>query len=157
MKPPPKDWPRISSALFYEDPAAAIAWLCKAFGFEVRIKVEGEGGRIEHSELEYGEGLIMVGGCGAKYADRDAKAPWKANCASPRMLRGMMTQNLCVHVDDADAHCARARAAGAKICVEPQTNDYGEDYWTDRSYAAIDPEGHIWWFLQRLRTGKGVG
>ena len=35
--------------------------LCAAFGFEVRLKIEGEGGRIEHSELEFGEGLIMVG------------------------------------------------------------------------------------------------
>jgi uncharacterized glyoxalase superfamily protein PhnB len=27
----------------------------------------------------------------------------------------------------------------------------GADYWTDRSYGAIDPEGHHWWFTQRLR------
>ena len=43
MKPPPKDWPRISSALAYDDAATAIDWLCRAFGFKVRLKVEGEG------------------------------------------------------------------------------------------------------------------
>ena len=70
---------------------------------------------------------------------------------------GRVTQTLCLHVDDVDAHCKRARAAGARICYEPKTTDYGEDHWADRSYAAIDPEGHVWWFMQRLRTGKGDG
>ena len=27
----------------------------------MRLKVEGDGGRIEHSELVYGEALVMVG------------------------------------------------------------------------------------------------
>lgn len=157
MKPPPPGWPRISSAIFYQDPATAIDWLCKAFGFRVRLKVEGEGGRIEHSEQEYGEGLIMVAGAGPKYQDRVAKAPWKAKCASPRMVAGQMTQKLCLHVDDADAHCAGTRAAGATIFYEPETTDYGADYWADRCYGAIDPEGHVWWFLQRVRTGTPRG
>ena len=55
MKPTPPGWPRISAALFYADPVAAIDWLCRAFGFEVRMKVEGPNGTIEHSELEYGD------------------------------------------------------------------------------------------------------
>jgi uncharacterized glyoxalase superfamily protein PhnB len=58
---------------------------------------------------------------------------------------------LCVYVDDVDAHCRRARAAGATIAMEPTTNDYGSDYWTDRTYEAIDLDGHHWWFIQRLR------
>ena len=40
---------------------------------------------------------------------------------------------------------------GARIIDEPSVHDYGEDYWTDRSYGAVDPEGHMWWFTQRLR------
>ena len=55
MNPTPADWPRISSSVFYDDAGAAIDWLCRAFGFEVRLKVEGEGGRIEHSELVFGK------------------------------------------------------------------------------------------------------
>lgn len=27
----------------------------------------------------------------------------------------------------------------------------GEAYWADRSYGALDPEGHLWWITQRLR------
>ena len=33
-KATPAGWPRISSALFYDDAGAAIDWLCKAFGFD---------------------------------------------------------------------------------------------------------------------------
>ena len=156
MHPTPPGWPRISAALFYDDPRRAIDWLCAAFGFQVRMIVEGQHGRVEHSELEFGDGLIMVAGAGGDYAQPDD--PWRKLLASPRMAGGRTTQNLCVHVDDADAHCARARAAGATIAVEPKTTDYGGDYWCDRSYAAIDLGGHVWWFMQRVSTaGKPHG
>jgi len=150
MKLPPAGWPRISSAVFYDNPAAAIDWLCRAFGFEVRIKVEGEGGRIEHSELVFGDGLIMVGGAG--YIER----PEDADMVSPRSTNGGNTQCLSVYVDDVDAHCAHARAAGARIFRELATTDYGGEYWTDRTYGARDPEGHLWFFMQRIRGGGAV-
>jgi uncharacterized glyoxalase superfamily protein PhnB len=144
--PTPAGWPRISAAIFYDDPAAAIDWLCRTFGFELRLKVEGEGGRIEHSELTFGDGLIMVGSAGGK-SERPVPMP----CKSPRSLGGANTQALCVCVDDVDAHCERARAAGAKIVEEPTTQDYGDDYWSDRTYRSEDLEGHQWWFMQRVR------
>lgn len=145
MKPVPPEWPRISSSLYYDDAAKAIDWLCNAFGFEVRLKVEGEGGRIEHSELTFGEGLIMVSG---ERSDR----PGMELLKPPKLVGGANTQNLFVYVDDVEAHLARARAAGAKIRQEPKTSDYGDDYWVDKSYGAEDIGGHLWWFAQRLRT-----
>jgi uncharacterized glyoxalase superfamily protein PhnB len=149
MKPTPSGWPRISSSLYYRDASRMIAWLCDAFGFEVRLKVEGDGGSIVHSELTYGEGVIMVGqertGAAAARFGADLKSPLSAGCN---------TQNMMIYVDDADAHCARARAAGAKIVDEPSVHDYGGDYWVDRSYGAMDPEGHMWWITQRLRDPK---
>ena len=146
MKPPPTGWPRIASAVFYEDAAKAIDWLCRAFGFEVRLKVEGPGGRIEHSELTFGEGLIMVGSAGGR-----SGRPKPLPCTSPRALGGAVTQALCVYLDDADEHCRVARAAGATIAEEPRTTDYGPDHWSDRGYRAVDLEGHQWWFVQRVR------
>jgi uncharacterized glyoxalase superfamily protein PhnB len=140
MKQTPKGWPRISSALFYDDAAAAIDWLGRAFDFQVRLKIDGEDGTVTHSELEFGEALIMVGSVSKE-----------KHHASPRSFDGANTQNLCVQIDDVDAHCARARAAGAKILMEPTVSDYGEDYWADRCYLAEDPEGHRWWFAQRIR------
>ena len=145
MKPTPKGWPRISSAVYYQDAGKAIDWLCSAFGFEVRLRVEGEGGRIEHSELTFGDdGLIMV-------ATSGIKEKTGGNHRSPAEVGAANTQNMAVFVDDVDAHCARARKAGAKITYEPQTTDYGPDYWADRSYECIDPGGHRWWFMQRMR------
>ena len=145
MKPTPPGWPRLSSAVYYDDAAKAIDWLCDAFGFEVRLKVEGEGGRIEHSELVYGEALVMVADC---------KSDKYTHTASPAQVGGKNTQNLMLYVDDVEAHCARARAAGAEIWIEPKTSDYGEEYWTDRSYGCVDLGGHRWWFCQRLRSPK---
>src|SRR6266516_7071385 len=125
--PPPKGWPRISSSPTYLDASKAIDWLVRAFGFEVQLKVEGEGGTIVHSELVLGGGMVMVG---------DSKErPWRK---SPKEVGGANTQALCIYVDDVDAHCEKARAAGAIIAAEPKTTDYGDDYWTDRSYEAVD-------------------
>jgi uncharacterized glyoxalase superfamily protein PhnB len=149
MKKPPEGWPQISSAVFYDDAAAAIPWLRDAFGFEVKLKIEGEDGRIRHSELVYGEGMIMVGNTG-----NEASRPNPLPAASPRSLGGKNTQALCIFVDDVDAHCEHARKAGAKIIDEPVTHDHGEDYWMDRTYRAEDLEGHQWWFMQRLRGAK---
>ena|SRR5688500_4824594 len=145
MTTPHPNWPAISSAIFYEDAAQAIDWLCQAFGFEVRLKVEGEAGRVEHSELTFGSGLVMVGSVGGKE---------QSHCRSPRSLGGANTQALCLYVDDVDAHCARARARGARIVREPATADYGEDYGANRSYEAVDPEGHHWWFMRVAREPK---
>jgi uncharacterized glyoxalase superfamily protein PhnB len=145
MKPTPPGWPRIAPGIYYRDASRMIDWLCTAFGFELRLKVEGDDGRIEHSELVYGDGLIMVGrelsGDEQRF-DTTRLSPASAGCN---------TQNLMVYVDDVDAHCEVARAAGAKIVAEPELHDYGDDYWADRSYGAIDPEGHLWWFTQRIR------
>lgn len=142
MKATPQGWPRISAALYYDDAAKAIDWLCDAFGFEVRLKVEGEGGRIEHSELTFGDGMIMVGDC-----TKEEKFPYRS---SPGRAAGANTQNLMVYVDDVEAHCQQARKAGATITVELATHDYGEDYWSDRSYECRDLGGHHWWFSERL-------
>jgi uncharacterized glyoxalase superfamily protein PhnB len=147
MNETPKGWPRISSSLYYQDASKMIDWLCEAFGFELRLKVEGDNGRVEHSELTFGEGVIMVG------SERlGAQERWGVDLKSPKSLGGANTQGMLVYVDDVDAHCARAKAAGAVIADAPAVHDYGEDYWADRSYGVLDPEGHLWWFTQRLRN-----
>jgi uncharacterized glyoxalase superfamily protein PhnB len=144
MKPTPKGWPRVSVSLYYQDASKAIDWLCNAFGFEVRLKVEGEGGRIEHSELVFGEGVIMVG--------EEARAQDKGRMGkSPKSIGGATTCGVMIYVDDAEAHCKRARAAGGTITYEPAVSDYGEDYWADKSYECVDLEGHRWWFAERMR------
>ena len=146
MNPTPPGWPQISSSLTYEDASSAIDWLCKAFGFEVRIKVPGPDGKVMHSELTFGSGVVMVGDL------REGHGP--PNRKPPAAVGGANTQNLFVYVDDVEAHFARAKAAGARIVSEPATTDYGEEYWADHGYACVDVGGHHWWFAQRVRDGK---
>ena len=145
MKPTPAGWPRIAPAVYYRNAPAMNDWFCQAFGFEVRLKVMGDDGRIAHSELTLADGLIRVGeelSGDERRFDTDRRSPIAAGCN---------TQNLMVYVDDVDAHCEQARAAGAHVVAEPELHDYGAEYWADRSYGAIDPEGHLWWFSQRVR------
>jgi uncharacterized glyoxalase superfamily protein PhnB len=52
-----------------------------------------------------------------------------------------VNQRVYVQVDDADAHYARAWAAGAEIVLELQDTSYGS-----REYTARDLEGHLWSF-----------
>jgi uncharacterized glyoxalase superfamily protein PhnB len=73
---------------------------------------------------------------------------WSDITRSPKSAGGKNTQQIHVQLqDDIDAHCARARAAGATIVAEPSDQFYG-----DRTYRALDPEGHLWTFGQRVKV-----
>lgn len=146
MNKPPQGWPRIASVLFYDDVAAAIAWICRAFAFDVRRKVEGEGGQIALAELVFGEGLILV-----RSAVSAAAGMASLPCRSPRARGSESTQALWIQVDDVNLHCHRARAAGATILQEPAPRDHGDEHGSERTYCAQDLEGHVWCFVQRER------
>ncbi len=116
-------------SLCYDDAAAAIEWLCDVFGFEKRLVVPGPDGTVIHSELTYGTGVIMVGSPRAEEGR-----------VSPRAASGVTT-TFSVHVEDPDAHFARAKAAGAEIIDGLKDADYGS-----RGYMVKDLEGHRWYF-----------
>jgi uncharacterized glyoxalase superfamily protein PhnB len=127
---------RLRSAVFYQDPKAALAWLEKAFGFETAMVITDAEGNLAHSEMRFGESLIMIG------------TEWTELHKSPKSIGGFNTQTVHVQLTtDIDGHCARARAAGATILQEPANQFYG-----DRTYRAADPEGHIWTFGQTVRA-----
>ncbi|MDB5471382.1 MAG: glyoxalase [Caulobacter sp.] len=123
--------PALTSAVVYKDPRAALKFLEDAFGFEIILLIEGPDGSVGHSEMRFGSGAVMVG------------SEWTAEHKSPASIGGLMTQTVHVQLEDPndsiDAHCERARAAGAVIVAEPETQFYG-----DRTYRCKDPEGHIW-------------
>jgi len=121
--------PTFYPCLFYRDAPAAIAWLSRAFGFEVLLEVPNPDGTIAHAELSLGNGVIMLG---TAKADQGRK--------SPRDLSGV-NQSVYVAVDDLDGHYERARSAGAEITMMPHDTDYGS-----REYGARDLEGHGWSF-----------
>jgi uncharacterized glyoxalase superfamily protein PhnB len=131
----PPDTPRVTPHIFYDDVEAAIEWLVKAFGFRIRLRMTDDNGKVVHGDLEIDDdGLVMIG----LAEENDA---WEC----PRTLKGKITSRLYIYVDDVDGHCARAREAGATIFREPADQFYG-----DRVYECIDPEGHRWKFAQHL-------
>lgn len=124
------------SALFYQDPKAALAWLEKAFGFELSMLLEDAQGNVAHSQMSFGDGYVMIG------------QEWSADHKSPKSVEGKNTQTVHVQIDsDIDAHFERAKAAGAVIDAAPETQFYG-----DRTYRCRDPEGHMWTVSQTVKS-----
>lgn len=117
----------------YRDAAAAIDWLCEAFGFERHLVVPGADGEILHAQLVFGNGMFMLGS-----ARDDDFARLQRPVARPG---DPVPHCHYVIVSDVDAHHARAAAAGAEIVMEPEDQDYG-----GRLYCCRDPEGNLWAF-----------
>jgi uncharacterized glyoxalase superfamily protein PhnB len=130
------DWrPALMPAIFYRDPRAALRWLAEAFGFEVFMLIEDSDGALVHSEMRYGDCAVMIG------------SEWSADHQSPASVDGRNTQTTHISIaTDVDAHCERARQAGAEIVAAPETQFYG-----DRTYRCRDPEGHIWTVSQAVQ------
>lgn len=129
----------LSSAVVYLDPKAALKFLEEAFGFETTLLIEDAEGNLAHSQMAYGDSTVMIGN------------QWTDEHKSPASIGGLMTQTVHIQLADGegtvDAHCERARKAGAAIIVEPETQFYG-----DRTYRCKDPEGHIWTVSQTVQV-----
>jgi uncharacterized glyoxalase superfamily protein PhnB len=104
----------------YEDVAAAIEWLCGAFGFRERWRAG-----THRAQLWVGkEGAVVVMEPGADESG---------------------ARSVMVRVEDVDAHFERARRYGARILGPPTDFPYGE-----RQYNVVDPGGHRWTFSQSI-------
>jgi uncharacterized glyoxalase superfamily protein PhnB len=112
--------------LIYPDVRAAVAWLSTAFGFQERVQI----GENHRSQMRAGDGAVILGDI--RYDRRP-----------PR--EGEVTHSVVVRVEDARAHCERARAHGAKIIEDPKDFPYGE-----RQYTAVDLAGHHWTFTETI-------
>ena len=56
------DWRApLMSAVCYRDSRAALAFLEAAFGFEVAMLIEDDAGQVVHSEMRFGNAVVMVG------------------------------------------------------------------------------------------------
>jgi uncharacterized glyoxalase superfamily protein PhnB len=132
----------ITPVVFYRDPIAALKWLEAAFGFETSILLTDQDGRVGHAEVSFRDCPIGVGG------EWEGPQLGGARMRSPASLDGVGTQFIRISLADGlDAHCERARAAGAAITQEPEDQFYGA-----RTYRARDPEGHVWNFSQEVRV-----
>ena len=122
----------IVPTLRYRDAAAAIEWLCDAFGFERQLVYPGDAGTIAHAQLTLNGGMIMLGSA----SNEGEFGRW----VQPPTA-GIVSQGLYVIVADADAHHARAVARGAEVLLPLVDQDYG-----GRDYTCRDLEGYVWTF-----------
>ena len=122
---------QVIPVLTYPDVRAAVDWLREAFGVTEHVWI----GPNHRAQLMFGTGAIIAADAGRGRAAPTPDAP--------------ETHSLMVRVDDAKAHCERARAAGAEIVLEPTDWEYGE-----RQYAARDLAGHRWTFSETLRDAE---
>ena len=130
--------------LAYENPAAAIEWLERAFGFreDRDERYTGQDGTIGHAQMEAGSGgLIMLA---SPTPDYESPARHRERCeAAARWSRvPWVIDGVQVEVDDVDAHYERAGSAGARLLTPIRDEPYG------RLYNAEDLEGHRWMFIQ---------
>ena len=132
------DEPIFTSSVHYRDPKAALAWLERAFGFEITMAIDGppEAPEMCHYEMSHAPGRAgswsAPSGPSGSAARRASAAPTPSR---PRAAAGGL-----------DEHCERARAAGASIAAEPEDQFYG-----DRIYSAARPRGHRWTFSSTCR------
>ncbi|GGY22203.1 glyoxalase [Rhodanobacter panaciterrae] len=123
----------IIPCLRYRDAHAAIDWLCKAFGFTKNAVYENEQGGVEHAQLTWGNGMVMLG----EVRDNE----FGRHIAQPDEIGGRETQCACVIVANCKSHYQQAKAAGAVI-----VDDYAEKAYGGAGYSCHDPEGHLWYF-----------
>jgi len=114
--------------LVYPDVRKAVSWLSSAYGFVERLQI----GENHRSQLSVGDG-----------AGAAIVADVRGDRRPPR--EGEVTHSVLVRVDDVNVHCARARAHGSRILMEPTDFEYGE-----RQYTAADLAGHQWTFSETL-------
>ncbi len=116
--------------LQYPDVAAAADWLCRTFGFRVRLRIGThrvqlvrDGTALVVHELRSADGTSPPG-AGARSDDR---------------------HEVLLRVADVDAQVARAEAAGAQVVQAPSDHPYGE-----RQAAVLDVGGHRWTLTQSI-------
>lgn len=119
-------------ALRYRDCNKAVSFLTEVFGFTEGAAFRDDAGNVQHAELWFGNGGIMIGPV--------ADTPFGKVMCQPDEAGGVTASFFCVVVDP-DAHSLRSQAAGFEIVLPLKDQDYGS-----REYSVKDPEGYIWTF-----------
>ena len=123
---------RIIPTLRYQDANRAIEFLQEAFGLEAHQVYRNEDGVVEHAELIYLGGMVMLG---------SHQPTAFGDLLTTAALAGKPTSSIYVVVEDVKAHAKQAEAAGARILLPVTAQDYGGS-----DYTCSDPEGNIWSF-----------
>jgi PhnB protein len=129
VNPVPRGFRMVTPYLVAEDGPALLEFAKQAFSAEEAFRAVTPIGGV-HGEVVIGDSRLMIGG-----GTPGHKFP---STLHPNALH--------LYVEDADAVCQKAVAAGATLIDEPRDQDYGE-----RSGSVKDPAGNIWY----IATHKG--
>src|SRR5271155_4679067 len=129
VKTVPPGFRMVTPYLVAEDGPALLDFAIQAFGAEEMLRVMTPVGGV-HGEVRIGDSRLMIGG-----GTPGHKFP---STLHPNALH--------VYVEDADAVCQRALAAGATLIDELRDQEYGE-----RSATVKDAAGNFWY----IATHKG--
>ena len=127
-----RDLPTIYPGLQYRDCQAAINWMTNVLGFTRHLVVTGKAGQIEHAELRFGNGLVMVSSTTEDGLD------WLGEPPGPVSISLVADGPATV-----DAIYSRVQADGARIVRELSDTSYGE-YGDSHGFTCVDAEGHRW-------------
>jgi uncharacterized glyoxalase superfamily protein PhnB len=123
----------MTPVLRYRNPGAAARWLCDAFGFREHESAQESDHHVKYILLRLGDSGVLVRPV--------ANSVFDDLMVEPSAVGGGNTHVLYLPIPDAELHCERAKAAGAKVELEPQEDGLGGHFYTCR-----DPEGHLWSF-----------
>jgi len=123
----------MTPVLRYRNPGAAARWLCEAFGFLEHESAQESDHHVKYILLRLGDSGVLVRPVSNSVFDD--------LMVEPSAVGGGNTHVLYLPIPDAELHCERAKAAGAKVELEPQEDGLGGRFYTCR-----DPEGHLWSF-----------
>lgn len=118
--------------VLYRDANAGIEWLKNVLGFTEHVVYRNTDGAVEHAELLFGNGMLMVGTAGLN-------AQTAAWMALPADLGGRNTGGSYLIVKDYAPLWQQALAAGVEVMLPLRTMDYG-----GQAFSVRDPDGHLW-------------
>lgn len=118
--------------LRYRNAMAMIDWLCRVFGFEKQVVFATPDGVVMHSQLIFGNGMIMVGSVNSGTAASNL-------LKQPDEIGGAETQAPYLVVSAIDEIYANAKAADAKMLIDLEEKGHG-----GKAFCCSDPEGHVW-------------
>jgi PhnB protein len=128
VNPIPRGFRTVTPYLVAADGLAQLEFVKQAFGAEETMRAVMPTG--VHAEVRMGDSSLMMGG----------GIPGKK-------FPGTLQPNaLHIYVEDCDAACAKALAAGATLIDELRDQEYGE-----RSASVKDPAGNMWY----IATAQG--
>ena len=128
VNPIPEGCHSVQPYLMFQDCASAMDFYGRAFGAREVMCFKGQGGRVQHAEMQLGDSRILM-------AD---ESPQTSSFAPGHY--GGSPISLMFYTADTDAMYARALAAGAKSLREPADQHYGT-----RMGGIEDPFGYRWW------------